>query len=186
MARTVIVCVAAASRSMAPATVTTPVAGVDGEASAGIVGERVGHGAGGGIAVGGEGGNADGGADGGILVDGIGRGIAVAQRRDVELVDVGHGDGEGLGRAGAVLGGRRHADRDRGLALAVEAGAGGNAHLTGDRIDHEAAAGIVCQAVGHAIGGGIAIGCEGGDAYLGSGCRVLGNAFAAASVSVGG
>ena len=57
------------------------------------------------------GGDADQRPGGSILVDRIGRGIAVGRGRDVELIDIVDRDDEALGRARAVA--RRGGDLDR-------------------------------------------------------------------------
>ncbi len=46
-----------------------------------------------------------------FLGDGVGRGIGVADRRDVELVDVVYGDGVALGGDRAIGGGGTDGDR---------------------------------------------------------------------------
>ncbi len=62
--------------------------GVDGEAAAGVIEQRVGDRVGGRVRIAGLGGDAHRGAVGGVLVDRIGGDIAVGRVADVELVDV--------------------------------------------------------------------------------------------------
>ncbi|MNB95908.1 hypothetical protein D3C75_430970 [compost metagenome] len=82
--------------------------GIDGKQAAGIAGQAVGDGIGGGVGVAGKGGDADQGADGDVLVDGIGGGVGVGRGSDIELVDIVDGDGEGLLVEGIAIGDAHH------------------------------------------------------------------------------
>ena len=69
------------------ATVTTPVT-VDREPTTGIVVQRVGDRVVGGVGVASQSGHADRRAVGGVFVNGVGRGVAVGDRSDVEFINV--------------------------------------------------------------------------------------------------
>ena len=77
-----------------PVNFSDSAAHADGEATAGVVIERVGNGVGRGVGIRGEGGDADGGTVGGILVDGVDGRIGVGHCPDVELIDIRNRDGK--------------------------------------------------------------------------------------------
>ena len=87
VARTVMVCVRRRSRGRSRRRPDDAVA-VDREAATGIVVERVGDGVGGGIGVGRVGLDADRGADSDVLAGRIRGAVGIADRADIELVDV--------------------------------------------------------------------------------------------------
>ena len=116
--------------------------GIDGEASAVVVLQAVGDRIVRGIGVAGRGGDADRGADDRVLIDRIGRGVAVGDRADVEFVQVVDRDREHLVGERAVA--RGGPDRDvvaGAVRLAVDRP--GHGHDARVGVDGEASAVVV-------------------------------------------
>ncbi len=170
-------CEAAVSRSSSDpsATVTTPRTGVDGEAAAGVVVQRVSDGIGGGVRIGSEGGHADHGAVGGVFVDGVGRGIRIADRSRIELVDVGHGDRERAGLEAAIGAGGSYGDRAAG-AVRFAVDRTGDGHDAGAGVDRKASAIVIVQRVGDRVAA-VGIVREGGNAHRRTDRCVFGDAI---------
>ena len=172
VARTVMLGWRRASRSIAPATVTTPRGRVDGEPAAGVVGQAVGHGVGGGVGVDGEGGDPDRGADGRRSRRPRWPRRCCRSASNRELVDVVDRDREGLCRrcepsaevARTVM--LRLAPR-----LAVDR-AGHGHHAAWASMANRPPA-LSAQRIGHGVGGGVGVAGERGDPDHGADGRVL-------------
>ncbi len=129
VARMVMLCEVAASKlsSVPSATVTTPVLALIAKRSAGAIVQRVGDRVGRAVGVAGGGGDANQAAVGGVFGEAVGGRVTVADRRDVEFIDIGQTDREVLGREAAVGAGCPDGDAVRGGCFEVEQGAIGYA-----------------------------------------------------------
>ncbi len=185
---TPIVIALSVSRSkLAPAATltTSPVSASNTNRPSGVVGQRVCHALGGGVAVGGEGGDA-------AFVPAAAFSAMLWRQQSASVGAVTSNSSTSRSpQWRTTVSSLTHpatspvtSDRDRALALPIEARTGRNAHLAGrdrSRTGHRR----VRQAVGDPTSGGIAIGGEGGDADLRPAAAFSAMLFAAASVSVG-